>query len=267
MSILNRTGPIISFLGLLQRCGVHSTPMIGKAAISVLVCAFCLVLGADAISGRHLQTSPLVGAAQSAEVVDRRDDSRVKIEEPDHKLQLAVPNQVLIHVASGEVKEVIVEQANDLGEIPDSGAKVKVTAREGDVRAVEVRPMRLGEIKADFMVRFEDGAFAMKSVKLDVEPPETPPAQFHADKHDMRVLTFKNQRSAFLEPSAKYEGITFPIPLDWRFVQYRVVDQEPVIRLHDGQVEAIREGESTLEGRYCGLVSTVRVVVKQQVYR
>jgi hypothetical protein len=196
-----------------------------------------------------------------------RDDSRAAVEVPRGKLFLAVPNEISVRTHSGQLKDVIVTQSNADGEFSQGGNIAAAKALESDVFSVEVTPLRLGAINLELLTRFADGGFALQNVKVMVEPPDTRPEMFKGDKYAIHVLTLDRNRSAILQPSAKYARIASTLPIDPSFVEYRVVDADPVVRLHDGVIEALREGESTIEARYGGVVSSFRVVVKEHVYR
>jgi len=198
-------------------------------------------------------------------------DDRIAAEAPEHKIPLATPVELPIHVSAPGVQRIVLSQSNARGPIPFGDGVAKVLREEVNRQFVEFTPLRLGKIQLDIVVLFTDGGVAVQHLPLEVEAPAAAPQRFQADKHALRLLIqgSKDHDRAILESSATYANVPNAIPLDFHFVEYSLLPTEgkPAVELHDGQVKALRVGEAVVVARYGGLVDRVRVLVKPEDWK
>ena len=160
--------------------------------------------------------------------------------------------------------KILVSQQNEAGQtISDA---ITTTPVENGTARLRVTPRFLGHVQFGFRVEFAGGAVAARTIGIISTPPATAPLALTANTLPVLVLTLDADTArATPRPSAVYPAPVGRIDLDPRLAAWRLVPQSgpATIRIgRDGQIVALRPGESGVEARFGGAAATLRVVVR-----
>jgi len=148
------------------------------------------------------------------------------------------------------------------GEEGHTGLQPTPVVANGNTLKLSVTPQYPGPVMLGVRAVFPDGGVSVEAIELQVKP--TAPLSFAADDLPVLALTLNSPGDrAMAHPNAVYPAPVGRIDLNWRFVKYRLVSGQGVIRVDStGLIRALSPGEAIVEARYGNATARLNVTVR-----